>query len=88
MQISARIKMPDVTGGAAVGYWPAIWSLGDKFRSKYQNWPMAGEYDVMEVNFALSVVENSDYLIGRTSTASTKCGASFTVALLQVVRAK
>lgn len=48
MRISARITMPDVTGDAAVGYWPAFWTLGDKYRGNYQNWPAVGEYDIME----------------------------------------
>jgi beta-glucanase (GH16 family) len=50
MRISARIKMPNVTGNAAAGYWPAFWSLGNKYRGNYQNWPMVGEFDIMEVN--------------------------------------
>jgi beta-glucanase (GH16 family) len=54
MRISARIKMPNVTGDAAAGYWPAFWSLGDKGRGKYQDWPMVGEYDIMEVSFTRS----------------------------------
>lgn len=49
MRISARIQMPDVTGEAAAGYWPAFWTLGDTYRGDYQNWPMIGEYDIMEV---------------------------------------
>jgi len=49
MRISARIQMPDVTGEAAAGYWPAFWSLGDTYRGNYQNWPSIGEFDIMEV---------------------------------------
>ncbi|KAF2826484.1 endo-beta-1,3-glucanase-like protein [Ophiobolus disseminans] len=29
LRISARIMMPDVTGGTAAGYWPAFWSMGE-----------------------------------------------------------
>jgi beta-glucanase (GH16 family) len=49
MRISARIKMPDITGEAAAGYWPAFWTLGDNYRGNYQNWPGVGEFDIMEV---------------------------------------
>ncbi|KOG64469.1 1,3-beta-glucanase [Streptomyces griseoflavus] len=48
LRIEARIKMPDVSGDAALGYWPAFWTLGDKFRGNYWNWPGIGEYDIME----------------------------------------
>ncbi|CBY01578.1 similar to endo-beta-1,3-glucanase [Plenodomus lingam JN3] len=47
LRVSARIQMPDVTGDAAAGYWPAFWSLGDKFRGSMA-WPAVGEYDIME----------------------------------------
>jgi beta-glucanase (GH16 family) len=48
LRIEARIQMPDVTGAAAEGYWPAFWALGNPFRGNYQNWPSIGELDVME----------------------------------------
>jgi beta-glucanase (GH16 family) len=40
--------MPNVTGDAALGYWPAFWALGSPFRGNYWNWPGIGEFDVME----------------------------------------
>jgi beta-glucanase (GH16 family) len=40
--------MPNVTGNAAAGYWPAFWMLGAPYRGNYQNWPSVGELDVME----------------------------------------
>src|SRR3954447_8511868 len=40
--------MPDVTGSAAQGYWPAFWALRAPFRGVYTNGPSAGELDVME----------------------------------------
>jgi hypothetical protein len=46
--IQARIQMPNVTGAAASGYWPAFWTLGADYRGNYQNWPGIGEFDVME----------------------------------------
>jgi hypothetical protein len=48
LRIEGRIQMPNVTGTAAVGYWPAFWALGAPYRGNYQNWPAIGEYDVME----------------------------------------
>jgi hypothetical protein len=47
MRIEARIQMPDVTGNAALGYWPAFWALGQSYRRR-GNWPQSGEFDIME----------------------------------------
>ncbi len=48
LRIEGRIQMPNVTGAAAAGYWPAFWALGSPYRGNYQNWPGVGEFDVME----------------------------------------
>lgn len=48
LRIEGRIQMPNVTGQAALGYWPAFWALGAPYRGNYWNWPSIGEYDVME----------------------------------------
>lgn len=48
LRISAGIKLPDVSGEEALGYWPAFWTLGEDFRGNYQNWPGVGEFDIME----------------------------------------
>jgi beta-glucanase (GH16 family) len=48
MAVEARIQMPNVTGSAAQGYWPAFWMLGAPFRGNYTNWPSVGEIDIME----------------------------------------
>ncbi|RPF31222.1 beta-glucanase (GH16 family) [Streptomyces sp. TLI_185] len=48
LRIESRIQVPDVTGDAADGYWPAFWTLGAPFRGNHQNWPGIGEFDVME----------------------------------------
>ncbi|NLT55524.1 MAG: carbohydrate-binding protein [Actinomycetales bacterium] len=48
LRIEGRIQMPNVTGSEALGYWPAFWALGAPYRGNYQNWPMIGEFDVME----------------------------------------
>jgi beta-glucanase (GH16 family) len=44
----ASIQMPNVTGTAAQGYWPAFWSLGAAFRPNHTGWPGVGEVDTME----------------------------------------
>ncbi|MGW0770178.1 glycoside hydrolase family 16 protein [Streptomyces sp. NPDC002676] len=48
LHVQARIQMPNVTGAAAKGYWPAFWMLGAPFRGNYWNWPSIGELDIME----------------------------------------
>ncbi|MBZ9638633.1 glycoside hydrolase family 16 protein [Streptomyces sp. PSKA30] len=48
LRVEARIQMPNVTGAAARGYWPAFWMLGAPFRGNYWNWPGVGELDIME----------------------------------------
>ncbi|MEV0623340.1 glycoside hydrolase family 16 protein [Nonomuraea sp. NPDC050404] len=48
LRIEGRIQMPNVTGNAALGYWPAFWALGAPYRGNYWNWPGIGEYDIME----------------------------------------
>ena len=39
LRIEGRIQMPNVTGAAALGYWPAFWALGAPYRGNYWNWP-------------------------------------------------
>ncbi|MET9958446.1 glycoside hydrolase family 16 protein [Streptomyces sp. NPDC006326] len=48
LRTEARIRMPDVTGAAAKGYWPAFWMLGAPYRGNWWNWPGIGELDIME----------------------------------------
>ncbi|GAA4524140.1 MULTISPECIES: glycoside hydrolase family 16 protein [Nonomuraea] len=48
LRIEGRIQMPNVTGDAALGYWPAFWALGSPYRGNYWNWPAIGEFDIME----------------------------------------
>lgn len=48
LRIEGRIQMPNVTGQAALGYWPAFWALGTPYRGNYWNWPGIGEFDIME----------------------------------------
>ncbi|WP_330238857.1 acyltransferase family protein [Streptomyces sp. NBC_00525] len=48
LRIEASIALPDVSGAAAAGYWPAFWTMGAKLRDGYTGWPATGEIDVME----------------------------------------
>lgn len=48
MRIEARMQLPNVSGDAALGYWPAFWTLGAEYRGNYWNWPGIGEFDIME----------------------------------------
>ncbi len=55
LQVSASIQQPNVSGGAAAGYWPAFWMLGAQYRVDH-NWPNDGEIDTMEDVNGLSSV--------------------------------
>ncbi|MBT8226598.1 MAG: carbohydrate-binding protein [Dactylosporangium sp.] len=49
LRVEGRLRLPDVTGDAAAGYWPAFWMLGDAARPVgATNWPSIGEWDIME----------------------------------------
>ncbi|MBE1875093.1 glycoside hydrolase family 16 protein [Myceligenerans pegani] len=48
LRVEGRIQVPDVTGEAAQGIWPAFWMLGEPFRGNYWNWPGVGEIDILE----------------------------------------
>lgn len=48
LKIEGRLRLPQVTGEAALGYWPAFWALGSPYRGNYHNWPGVGEFDIME----------------------------------------
>ncbi len=49
LRVESRLKLPDVSGATAAGYWPAFWMLGDAARAvAATNWPGVGEIDIME----------------------------------------
>ncbi len=49
MRVEGRLQLPNVSGAAASGYWPAFWLLGDAARPVgASNWPAIGEIDIME----------------------------------------
>ncbi|KAH8552429.1 family 16 glycosyl hydrolase [Umbelopsis sp. PMI_123] len=47
LAVEGRMQLPDLTGAAAAGYWPAFWMLGATMRTGTA-WPMCGEIDIME----------------------------------------
>ena len=55
LKITASLQQPNVSGAAALGYWPAFWTLGTAFRTDH-NWPHDGEVDIMEDVNGLSSV--------------------------------
>ncbi|EFH83787.1 glycoside hydrolase family 16 protein [Ktedonobacter racemifer] len=55
LKITASLQQPNVSGSAALGYWPAFWTLGTPFRTDH-NWPHDGEIDIMEDVNGLSSV--------------------------------
>lgn len=48
MRIEARIQLPNVHGAAALGYWPAFWTMGSWQRDDRWIWPACFEYDITE----------------------------------------
>lgn len=48
LEVTASLQQPNVSGQAALGYWPAFWMLGSAFRGVFTNWPSIGEVDIME----------------------------------------
>jgi beta-glucanase (GH16 family) len=100
MQIEARISMPSVTGTAAIGYWPAFWTLGSAFRGIYTNWPIVGEFDIMENINGLDLVSGTlhcgvdpggpcsetDGITGNTTCVGSTCTGNFHTYALVVDR--
>ncbi len=48
LRVEASLRLPEAPNGASNGYWPAFWMLGAPFRGNWWNWPMIGEFDIME----------------------------------------
>src|SRR5258706_4582148 len=49
LRFEGRLQQPNVSGAAALGYWPAFWSLGAAARGTgATGWPGIGEIDIME----------------------------------------
>jgi len=49
LRLEASLQQPNVSGAAALGYWPAFWALGAAARGTgASGWPGIGEIDVME----------------------------------------
>lgn len=49
MYVGSRIKLHGVDKTNMQGVWAAFWALGESFRGNYTNWPMASEWDLLEV---------------------------------------
>ncbi|KAI5364837.1 Putative glycoside hydrolase family 16, concanavalin A-like lectin/glucanase domain superfamily [Septoria linicola] len=91
LRVETRIKMPNVSGASAAGYWPAFWALGGAFRGNYQNWPGVGELDIMENVNGQDTVSNvihcdvnpggicneSDGLGGTYSCSGSRCPGNY-----------
>jgi hypothetical protein len=48
LRLQGSLQLPNLSGAAAQGYWPAFWALGSGFRPDFAGWPGIGELDVME----------------------------------------
>ncbi|MEY9877142.1 beta-glucanase (GH16 family) [Streptacidiphilus sp. MAP12-33] len=48
LRFEARLQLPQVSGPAALGYWPSFWALGAGERPNPHAWPGIGEFDVVE----------------------------------------
>ncbi|HWO68850.1 MAG TPA: glycoside hydrolase family 16 protein [Umezawaea sp.] len=91
LRIEGRVRMPSVTGDAALGYWSAFWALGAPYRGDRWSWPEVGEVDVVEnVNGVDQVwgvlhcgvevggpCDEPDGLGGSTSCPGSSCLAEF-----------
>ncbi len=55
LEITASLQQPNLSGNAALGYWPAFWTLGTPYRTDH-SWPKDGEVDIMEDINGLSSV--------------------------------
>ncbi|MBJ6642647.1 family 16 glycosylhydrolase [Streptomyces sp. BSE7-9] len=91
LRVEARIQVPNVTGDAAKGYWPAFWMLGAPYRGDYWNWPAVGELDIMENTQGMNTVfatmhcgtspggpcNETSGIGGETTCQGTTCQAGF-----------
>jgi beta-glucanase (GH16 family) len=91
LRVEARIQVPNVTGAAAKGYWPAFWMLGAPYRGNYWNWPGVGELDIMENANGMNTVfatmhcgtspggpcNETSGIGGNTTCSGTTCQAGF-----------
>ncbi|KAL4763579.1 glycoside hydrolase family 16 protein [Aspergillus foveolatus] len=49
LYIESRLRTGCAPSSQQKGIWPAFWALGESFRKNPTNWPMASEWDIMEV---------------------------------------
>lgn len=48
MAVEGRLRLPDLEGDAALGYWPAFWMKPADLRANRWDWPRSGEFDIVE----------------------------------------
>ncbi|KAL1864517.1 hypothetical protein VTK73DRAFT_5820 [Phialemonium thermophilum] len=48
LRMEATLRVGSAPAAAQMGIWPAFWSLGAAFRGHYEDWPRAGEIDILE----------------------------------------
>ena len=48
LRVEGSLRLPKAPNGQSAGYWPAFWMLGGPYRGNWWNWPMVGEFDIME----------------------------------------
>ncbi|KAL6236039.1 concanavalin A-like lectin/glucanase domain-containing protein [Aspergillus navahoensis] len=49
LYIESRLRTGCAPSSQQKGIWPAFWALGESFRGNPTNWPMASEWDFVEV---------------------------------------
>ncbi|KAL3458709.1 concanavalin A-like lectin/glucanase domain-containing protein [Aspergillus heterothallicus] len=59
LYIEARLRTGCAPQSQQSGIWPAFWALGENFRSDPTDWPMASEWDFVEVINGDAVVYNN-----------------------------
>ncbi|KAH7067119.1 concanavalin A-like lectin/glucanase domain-containing protein [Paraphoma chrysanthemicola] len=59
LYIESRIKTGCAESKVSQGIWNAFWALGEDFRGNYTFWPMASEWDFLEVLNGLPTTYNT-----------------------------
>ncbi|KAL4803285.1 concanavalin A-like lectin/glucanase domain-containing protein [Aspergillus unguis] len=73
LYIEARLRTGCAPASQQSGIWPAFWALGESFRDDPTYWPMASEWDFMEVINGQATVYNTLHC-GRDSSEGGPCG--------------
>ncbi len=46
--LQADLRLGTASSDKQSGVWPAFWALGDSLRTSHTEWPLCGEWDIME----------------------------------------